>query len=196
MGKTDPMKIGYARVSTEEQNLALQKQALKAAGCRVILEDHGISGAAAVRPGLAEALARIKKGDVLVVWRLDRLGRSLAHLIEIVAGLGRLGAGFASLTESIDTTTAGGRLVFHIMGALAEFERGLIAERTKAGMKAARRRGKHLGRPPKLTLQQVRHAGELIAAGKESRGAVAALFGVDVKTLRRALAETDNPRHL
>src|SRR5262249_33703239 len=98
-----------------------------------------------------------------VVWRLDRLGRSLAHLIEIIDSIGQVGAGFASLTESIDTTTAGGRLVFHMMGALAEFERSLIAERTRAGMKAAKRRGKHVGRPSKLTRQQIHHARELIA---------------------------------
>jgi len=181
------VRIGYARVSTEEQNLDLQKQALKAAGCKVIIEDQGISGGQVMRPGLAEALGRLKKGDVLVVWRLDRLGRSLAHLIEIIDGIGKAGVGFASVTEAIDTTTAGGRLVFHMMGALAEFERGLIAERTTAGMKAAKRRGKHVGRPRKLTRPQVQHAKELIASGKESRGAVAELFGVDVKTLRRAL---------
>lgn len=181
------MKIGYARVSTEDQNLSLQKQSLRAAGCKVIIEDQGISGGQLTRPGLTEALGRLKKGDVLVVWRLDRLGRSRAQLIEIIAGLGASGAGFASLTEAIDTTTAGGRLVFHMMGALAEFERGLIAERTTAGMRAAKRRGKHIGRPRKLTRPQVLHAKELIASGKESRGAVAELFGVDVKTLRRAL---------
>ena len=109
---------------------------------------------------------------MLVVWRLDRLGRSLGHLIEIIAGPGNAGVGFASLTESIGTTTAGGRPVFHMMGALAEFERALIAERTKAGMKAARRRGKHMGRPPKLKRPQVQHAKELIASGKESRAAL------------------------
>lgn len=182
------MKIGYARVSTEEQNLDLQKNALKAAGCKTIIEDQGISGAARERPGLAAAISKLKKGDVLVVWRLDRLGRSLGHLIEIIDGIGKAGAGFASLSESIDTTTAGGRLVFHMMGALAEFERSLIADRTRAGMKAAKRRGKHVGRPAKLTRQQVQHARELITSGKESRGAVAELFGVDVRTLRRALA--------
>lgn len=100
---------------------------------------------------MADALARLKKGDVLVVWKLDRLGRSLAHLIEIIHGIGKAEAGFASLTEATDTTTAGGRLVFHMMGALAEFESGLIAERTMAGMKAAKRRGKHIGWPRKLT---------------------------------------------
>ena len=120
------MEIGYARVSTEEQNLALQKQALKVAGCKVIIEDQGVSGTALIRPGLSDALARAKKGDVLVVWRLDRLGRSLGHLTEIIAGLGDAGVGFASLTESIDTATAGEWLVFHMMGALAGFERALI----------------------------------------------------------------------
>jgi DNA invertase Pin-like site-specific DNA recombinase len=183
------MKIGYARVSTDEQNLEPQQQALRAAGCRHIIKDKGISGADRSRPGLNEALTKLKKGDVLVVWKLDRLGRSLDHLIALIDTIGKQGAGFASLTESIDTTTAGGRLVFHMMGALAEFERGLIKERTKAGMSAAKRRGKHVGRPFKLTRQQVSHGRELITSGKESRAAVAELFGVDVKTLRRALTK-------
>lgn len=182
------MKIGYARVSTEEQNLALQRHALESAGCDVIFEDKGVSGAATTRPGLSKALARLGPGDVLVVWRLDRLGRSLAHLIELVAGFGKVGAGFQSLSDAIDTTTAGGRLVFHMMGAMAEFERSLISERTRHGMKAAKRLGKHVGRPRKLTPQQTAHARELLAAGKENRTAIAALFGVDVRTLRRALA--------
>jgi DNA invertase Pin-like site-specific DNA recombinase len=142
---------------------------------------------AIARPKLTELLARLKKGDVLVVWRLDRLGRSLEQLITMIAAIGKAGAGFASLTEAIDTTTAGGRLVFPMMGALAEFERGLIAERTRAGMKAAKRRGKQIGRPPKLSRQQVLHARDLITSGKESRSSVAELFKVDVKTLRRAL---------
>jgi len=182
------MKIGYARVSTEEQSLDLQKQALRVAGCRIIIEDQGQSGASSVRPGLSEALARIKKGDVLVVWRLDRLGRSLGHLIEIIDGIGKAGAGFVSLTEAIDTATSGGRLMFHMMGALAEFERCLIAERTKAGMMSAKWRGKHVGRPSKLSLLQVSRARKIIASAKESRVAVAKFFGVDVRTLRRALA--------
>lgn len=182
------MKIGYARVSTDEQNLDLQIQALRKAGCRPIIKDDGLSGADRSRPGLTEALSTLKKGDVLVVWKLDRLGRSLDHLIALIDTIGKQGAGFVSLTETIDTTTAGGRLVFHMMGALAEFERGLIKERTKAGMAAAKRRGKHVGRPFKLTGQQVAHARELLASGKESRNAVAALFDVDAKTLRRALA--------
>ena len=140
------MKIGYARVSTDEQNLDLQRHALEAAGCEFVFEDR-VSGAAHERPGLATALARVQPGDALVVWKLDRLGRSLVHLIHVIDGLGKVGAGFVSLSESIDTGTAGGRLVFHMMGALAEFERSLISERTSAGMKAAKRRGRHVGRP-------------------------------------------------
>ncbi len=182
------MKIGYARVSTDDQNLALQRQTLEAAGCELVFEDQGISGAARNRPGLSEALTKLQAGDVLVVWRLDRLGRSLAHLIEVIEAIGTAGAGFQSLNDAIDTTTAGGRLVFHVAGAFAEFERGLISERTRAGMKAAKRRGQHVGRPPKLSRQQIAHAKILLAEGAESRSAVAALFGVDVKTMRRALA--------
>jgi len=181
------MRIGYARVSTEEQNLDLQWQALEAAGCDRVIQDQGLSGAIRDRPGLAEALTALREGDVLVVWRLDRLGRSLAHLIEIIDGLGNRGAGFRSLTESIDTTTSGGRLIFHVMGALTEFERSLISERTRAGMKSARRRGKAIGRPRKLKLHQVAHARKLVESGQETKAGVAALFGVDVKTLRQAL---------
>ncbi|HMR34436.1 MAG TPA: recombinase family protein [Geminicoccus sp.] len=181
------MKIGYARVSTDEQNLDLQRHALEAAGCAVVYEDRGISGATADRPGLAAALARLEPGDVLVVWKLDRLGRSLFRLIEFLDGLGKAGAGFASLSEAIDTTTAGGRLVFHMLGALSEFERALIAERTKAGMAAAKRRGRHVGRPRKLSPQQLAQARVLLASATETRAGVARLLGVDEKTLRRAL---------
>lgn len=183
------MKIGYARVSTDDQCLDLQRQALRSAGCETVYEDHGISGAIAGPQGLADALSRVGRGDVLVVWRLDRLGRSLANLIHVLDGLGRAGAGFQSLTESIDTTTAGGKLVFHMMGALAEFERSLISERTSAGMRAAKRRGKHIGRPKKLSAHQLAHARALIEAGQETRAGVAELLGVDVATLRRALRQ-------
>lgn len=140
------MKVGYARVSTLEQNLSLQKDALKQAGCRKIFHDQ-ISGAKAKRPGLQGAKAYVREGDTLVVWRLDRLGRSLKHLIETVNALEEQGVGFQSLQESIDTTTSVGRLVFHIFGALAEFERNLIQERTRAGLAAARARGRQGGRP-------------------------------------------------
>ena len=181
------MNIGYARVSTEDQNLDLQRQALEAAGCEKVYEDHGVSGAALERPGLTRALAAAQSGDVLVVWKLDRLGRSLPHLVEVINGLRDAGIGFRSLQEQIDTTSAGGRLYVHILAALAEFEREMISERTRAGMASARRRGKHIGRPRKLTPQQVTHARELLKSGKETRGSVAALFEVDVATLRRAL---------
>ena len=140
------MKVGYARVSTHEQNLSLQKDALKEAGCGKIFHDQ-VSGAKAERPGLQEAKAYVRDGDTLVLWRLDRLGRSLKHLIETVTALEERGVGFQSLQESIDTTTSGGRLLFHIFGALAEFERNLIQERTRAGLAAARARGRKGGRP-------------------------------------------------
>lgn len=184
------MKVGYARVSTEEQNLDLQRAALRAAGCEVIFEDQGLSGAAADRRGLADALTCTGSGDVFTVWRLDRLGRSLPHLIEVINGLREIGAGFQSLSESIDTTSPGGRFYFHMLGALAEFERELIGERTRAGMESARRRGKHIGRPRKLQPHQVDHARELIESGMETQAGAAALFGVDVATLRRALRQS------
>ena len=143
------MKVGYARVSTHEQNLSLQKDALEQAGCGKIFHDQ-VSGAKAQRPGLQEAKAYVREGDTLVVWRLDRLGRSLKHLIETVTTLEERGVGFQSIQEAIDTTTSGGRLVFHIFGALAEFERNLIRERTRAGLAAARARGRKGGRPRAL----------------------------------------------
>jgi DNA invertase Pin-like site-specific DNA recombinase len=181
------MNIGYARVSTEEQNLDLQLQALEAAGCVKVFKDHGLSGAARERPGLAEALAHLKEGDVLVVWKLDRLGRSLPHLVEVIDALRQAGIGFRSLQEQIDTTSAGGRFYLHILAALAEFEREMISERTKAGMAAARRNGKHIGRPRKLTDAQIVRAQAMIDSGGKTRASVAAMLDVDVTTLRRAL---------
>lgn len=132
--------IGYARVSTEDQRPELQLDALKAAGCDPIYTEYK-SGADRKRPELAKMLAEVQTGDTVVVWRLDRLGRSLPHLIELIEDLGKRGVGFRSLSEEINTTTAGGRLIFHMMGALAEFERSLIRERTKAGLVAARLMG-------------------------------------------------------
>jgi DNA invertase Pin-like site-specific DNA recombinase len=140
------MLIGYARVSTEDQTLDLQRDALTKAGCERLFTDT-MSGASATRPGLTEALAFARPGDTLVVWRLDRLGRSLRHLIDTITDLAARGVGFRSLTESIDTTSSGGKLIFHIFGALAEFERDLIRERTNAGLVAARSRGRSGGRP-------------------------------------------------
>lgn len=147
-GGTD-LKIGYARISTQEQNLDLQRDALKAAGCDRIIDDSA-SGGKAQRPGLDRARELLRHGDVLAVWRLDRLGRSLRHLIELMAVLEGEGIGFQSITEAIDTTTPGGKLVFHIFAALAEFERNLIRERTTAGLDAARARGRKGGRRKKL----------------------------------------------
>jgi len=144
------MLIGYARISTIDQNLNLQLDALKAAGCKHIYEDEGISGAHANRPGLSRALKRLSSDDVLVVWKLDRLGRSMRHLIELTTMFDDKGIGFRSLSDAIDTSTPGGKLYFHLMGAFAEFERNLISERTKAGMAAAKARGVKMGRPKKL----------------------------------------------
>src|SRR5690606_21306163 len=138
------MRIGYARVSTDDQNLSLQLDALAKAGCDKIYEDR-MSGAKAARPGLQLALEVARAGDVLVVWRLDRLGRSLKDLIEMVSQMEARGVGFQSLQESVDTTSSGGKLIFHIFGALAEFERQLIRERTQAGLTAARARGRRGG---------------------------------------------------
>ncbi len=140
------MFVGYARVSTQDQTLDLQKDALNQAGCNKIFTDTA-SGAQLGRPGLDEALSFVREGDTLAVWRLDRLGRSLKQLIETVSLLHQHGIGFRSLTESIDTTSSGGKLIFHVFGALAEFERDLIRERTRAGLQAARARGRRGGRP-------------------------------------------------
>jgi DNA invertase Pin-like site-specific DNA recombinase len=138
--------IGYARVSTQDQHLHLQQDALKSAGCMKIFTDT-VSGSKSERKGLEDALNFLREGDILVVWRLDRLGRSLKDLIERLTELHNRNIGFKSLTESIDTTTSGGKLIFHIFGALAEFERDIIRERTNAGLIAARARGKKGGRP-------------------------------------------------
>jgi DNA invertase Pin-like site-specific DNA recombinase len=148
------MLIGYARVSTHDQTLNLQQDALQKAGCNKIFTDTA-SGAKTERKGLEEALRYVCTGDTLIVWRLDRLGRSLPHLITTLTGLEEGGIGFKSLTENIDTTTSGGKLIFHIFGALAEFERNLIKERTQAGLTAARARGRRGDRPKVLTGRQL-----------------------------------------
>jgi DNA invertase Pin-like site-specific DNA recombinase len=158
------MLIGYARVSTADQNLDLQRDALKKAGSKRVFSDQ-MSGARADRPGLAEALSHAREGDVLVVWRLDRLGRSLPNLIEVVAELERRGVGFKSLTESIDTTTTGGKLIFHIFGALAEFEKNLVRDRTLAGLQAARKLGRIGGRPRSMSDEKLAAAKRLLRDG-------------------------------
>ncbi|KVZ28752.1 DNA resolvase [Burkholderia cepacia] len=179
------MKIGYARVSTEEQNLRLQKDALHRAGCDRLFADRGASGTRFSRRGLDAALARLSSGDTLVVWRLDRLGRSLSRLIDLIAWLGRNGIGFVSLTESIDTTSPGGKLMFHIMAALSEFEHHLISERTRAGILAARERGRPIGRRPALTPAQRRQAMVLLETTPIAE--VARRFNVHPRTVKRAI---------
>ena len=183
------MKIGYARVSSVEQNLDLQIEALTEAGCDRIITDQAQSGATAAesRAGFSKAMELLSEGDLLVVWKLDRLGRSIADLIHLLKLFGDRGIEFRSLTDGIDTTTAGGRLVFHIMGALAEFERDLIQERTKAGLRAAKKRGKRLGRPPALTDAQITHARTAIEAKRETVSGMAEILGVNRSTLQRAM---------
>lgn len=180
-------RIGYARVSTGEQSLALQTDALKAIGCERIYADHGFSGSLAVRPGLTKALRSLQPSDKLVVWRLDRLGRSLANLIRLLDDLGRKNIRFQSLNESIDTGSPGGRLIFHMMGALAEFERTLISERTRAGMAAARAQGKHVGRPRSLTQEQCLEALRLMEVEGLSVDQAAGLYHVTPRTLQSLL---------
>lgn len=180
------MLVGYARVSTQDQNPNLQLDALKAAGCeRTFVEK--VSGTHRERPTLMAAIDYLRAGDTLVVWKLDRLARSMKQLIETIEVLERQGAGFRSLTEAIDTTTAGGRLVFHIFGALAEFERAMILERTRAGLDAARARGRGGGRPPKLTEEDVAAARALLADSDISIEYVAKRFNVSPATLYRYL---------
>lgn len=178
--------VGYARVSTQDQSTDLQIDALRAAGCSEIHEDC-VSGSVVRRPGLSAALANLSPGDVLTVWKLDRLGRSLAHLVDLVSELEGRGVGFRSLSDAIDTTSAGGRLVFHLMASLAEFERSLIVERTRAGMASARARGSMVGRRRALTPAQLDHARLLIEKG-ESPSVVARSLGCGRSTLYRALA--------
>lgn len=178
--------IGYARVSTTAQDEALQMDALHAAGAARVFVDH-VTGTTRDRPALADALNFLRPGDVLVVWRLDRLGRSLRDLIDQVAALGEQGVEFRSLTEGIDTTTPSGRLMFHVMGALAEFERDLIVERTKAGLAAARARGRKGGRPRIMSTQRITTARQMHEAG-QSYQAIADTLGVSRATVVRALS--------
>lgn len=183
--ESPPVIYGYARVSTADQTTDPQHRALSAAGCARVFEDQGVSGAKRRRPGLDSALAALQPGDVLTVWRLDRLGRNLSDLLAIVQGIEAKGAAFRSLSEAIDTTTPAGRLFFHMAGAFAEFERALSIERTKAGLAAARARGATFGRRRKLSPDQLRKARLLIEAGEQPRS-VAASFGVADSTLYRA----------
>jgi DNA invertase Pin-like site-specific DNA recombinase len=179
------MKYGYARVSTDDQNPALQLAALKKAGCKTVFRDEGLSGATTRRPALRRCLKKLEHGDMLIVWKLDRLGRTLRDLITMLDDLRGRGIRFQSLTEAIDTETPTGRAIWQMIGVLAELERSLISERTRAGVKAAQRRGVKFGRKPKLTPRQVDNARKLIDEG-EARRYVADLFNVGRSTLYRA----------
>jgi DNA invertase Pin-like site-specific DNA recombinase len=188
IGDARGMQVGYARVSTGEQTLALQEDALDKAGCAKVYRDVA-SGAKSERPGLTNALDQLRAGDTLVVWRLDRLGRSLRHLIDTLTALDTRGVGFKSLTEHIDTTTPGGKLVFHIFGALAEFERDLIRERTNAGLAAARARGRKGGRPKAFAdPRKLAMAKTLFADKKRSIPDICKTLGVSRSTLYRWVA--------
>ncbi len=176
------MHIGYARVSTLDQNPALQEDALKSAGCEKIYIDK-ISGTTSIRPELEKLKDQLRSGDILVVWRLDRLGRSLKNLIEWMTWLEEEGIALKSLKESIDTSTSTGKLVFHIFGALAEFERNLISERTRAGLEAARARGKRGGRKPKLSSDKVTRLRELYAKKEMTIKELCEWAGVSKPTL-------------
>ena len=179
-----PMLIGYARVSTVDQNLALQRDALTEAGCAKIFIEQ-MSGAVADRPALHDALEFTRSGDTLIVWKLDRLARSIKQLIETIENLRVRGIGFRSLTEALDTTTAQGRLVFHMFAALAEFERSLIRERTQAGLAAARRAGRIGRRPPKLTDDDIEAAKAMLANPDIGVTQIAHRLGVSPATLYR-----------
>ncbi len=183
------MLIGYVRVSTNDQNTALQRNALECAGCELIFEDK-ISGRTSDRPGLKRVLRTLSEGDTLVVWKLDRLGRSMRHLVGLVEELRERGINFKSLTDSIDTSSPMGRFFFHVMGALAEMERELIVERTRAGLAAARAEGRVGGRRPKLTPEQWAQAGRLLAAG-ETRQRVALIYDVGISTLYKRFPASD-----
>jgi len=182
------MLIGYARISTHDQNLTLQRDALEAAGCEKIFTDVA-SGGDPARNGLAEALVHLRSGDTLVVWRLDRLGRSLKHLIETVMGLQTRGVGFRSLTEGIETETSGGRLVFHLFACLSEFEREVIRERTQAGLIAARSRGRRGGRPAALGEKEIALARRMHADPANSGADICRALGVSRATLYRYLKQ-------
>jgi DNA invertase Pin-like site-specific DNA recombinase len=175
--------IGYARVSTEDQSLDLQLDALRQAGCERVFTDKA-SAAKTHRPGLSEAQSHLRAGDLLVVWKLDRLGRSVKGLVNLVGELDQQGVQFRSLTDGIDTTTPHGRFFFHMMASLAQMERELTAERTKAGLDAARRRGRMVGRKRRMTPSKIESAKQLLGGGMSPRE-VAHNLGVSIPTLYR-----------
>ena len=180
-----PRRIGYARVSTDAQTTALQRDALNAVGCEHIFEEKE-SGARRSRPQLDKALADLDRGDTLVVWKLDRLGRSLRDLLDVAEALRERGIALRSLTEHIDTSTAAGKMLYAVLGAVAQFERDVLRERTVAGIRAAQARGERIGRPPALTPSQVREARAMLKRG-DSPSHVARILRIGRSTLYRAL---------
>ena len=185
------MLIGYARVSTQDQNLTLQREALINAGCEKVFEDK-VSGTRADRPGLSKTLEMLREGDTLVVWKLDRLGRSVKQLVDMVSELNKQGIQFKSLTDSIDTGTTSGRFFFHVMASLAEMERELTIERTRAGLEVAKKLGRTGGRKPKMTDSKIESAKKLLSSGVPPKE-VAKNLGVSVSTLYRWLPASTQP---
>lgn len=185
------MIIGYARVSTNDQNHDFQVDALEKIGAEQIFKEN-ITGKIKERPELSQCLRMLRKGDTLVVWKLDRLARSLKDLVEIVQDLNEREIGFRSLTEAIDTTSSGGRLVFHIFGALAEFEHDLIRERTKAGLQAARARGRKGGRKPSMSMADIRKAAAMLSDPLITKKEVAEFFNVSRTTLNSSLLRLES----
>ncbi|HPB27764.1 MAG TPA: recombinase family protein [bacterium] len=184
------MLIGYARVSTEDQHLILQQEALEKSGCERIFTDK-MSGTRADRPGLKDALSHLRQGDTFVVWKLDRLGRSVKGLVDLVGDLEKLGVHFKSVTDSIDTSTPAGRFFFHVMASLAQMERELIVERTRAGLAAAKKQGRAGGRRRRMTETKVNAARKLLADGMSPRD-VAQNLGVSIPTLYRWLPAAES----
>jgi len=182
------MIIGYARVSTDDQSLDSQTDALSIAGAVKVFADK-ISGSKRVRPELDKMLEQLRDGDVVIVWKLDRLSRSLKDLLSIMAKIDAAGAGFRSLTESIDTTTPAGRMMMQMVGVFAEFEREMIRERTRAGLERARKKGRHPGRKPKLSDDQRREIRDLVRSGKRTEAEAARLFNVHRSTISRVMRE-------
>lgn len=185
--KNSNRKIGYVRVSDNEQNEALQVDALKHAGCSAIYGDHGVSGSQVSRKGLKAVLSDLEAGDTLVVWKLDRLGRSTLHLLKLVDDLRKRDIFFQAITQGIDTSTPVGRMVYGHLAVNAEFELEQIRERTKAGMAAAKARGVHIGRPKKLTKAQIRKARARLNVDLDDLKSLSKHFGVSPKTLKRAI---------
>ncbi|MBF0548250.1 MAG: recombinase family protein [Candidatus Riflebacteria bacterium] len=180
------MLIGYARVSTQDQNAAAQVAALELSGCKLIFQEKA-SGARWDRPELHRLLGQLRKGDVLVVWKLDRLSRSLKDVLSLMEKIARAGAGFRSLTEAIDTTSPGGRMMMQIVGTFAEFERAMLRERTRTGLDAARKQGRVGGRPRKLKTDQQQAIVKLVGSGKKTAADAAKLFNVHPATVSRLL---------